>query len=207
MKLTPFLILSILLLSFNQTFAKTKPSKAVHHEMHTQLLANAKNGLDKSVLQNYLQLDIEEREELDPIYGDLSEESIEIIDDLLKEANSHMGTRYMRGGKGPKGFDCSGFTSYVYRQFGYSLNASSSAQFSNGVDVEEGDLRPGDLVFFTSPRSGKGIGHVGIVVSADNEKNTFRFIHAAISGGIQINNSTAPYYAKRYKGARRIITE
>ena len=68
-------------------------------------------------------------------------------------------------------------------------------------------LRPGDLVFFSSPRSGKGVGHVGIVTSADNENQTFNFIHAAIGGGIEIQKSTAPYYKKRYVGARRIITE
>ena len=175
--------------------------------MHTQLLANAKNSIDKSVIQDYLKLEIETKEAFDPIYGDLSEESIEMIEDLLSEARSHSGKRYRSGAKGPKNFDCSGFTSYVFNQFGYKLNSSSRTQYSDGVEVEKGDLRPGDLVFFTSPRSKGGVGHVGIVVSADNDNDTFKFIHAAISGGIQVDNSTAPYYKKRYVGARRIITE
>lgn len=207
MKLTHSIILSFLLLTFPQSFAKTPTSKSVHQEMHTQLLANAKSSIDKSVIQDYFKLEIEPKEDIDPVYGNLSKESIEMIGDLLDEAKSHSGLRYRRGGKSPAGFDCSGFTGYVYKQFGYKLNASSSAQYSDGVQVEKGDLRPGDLVFFTSPRSKGGVGHVGIVVEADNEENTFRFIHSAVSGGIQIDNSTAPYYKKRYVGARRIITE
>lgn len=207
MKLTSSIILSFLLLIIPQTFAKTTPSKSVHQEMHTQLLANAKSSIDKSVIQDYLKLEVEAKEADDPVFGNLSQESIDMIGDLLNEAGSHSGKRYRRGGKTPAGFDCSGFTSYVYRQFGFKLNASSSAQYYDGVQVEKGDLRPGDLVFFTSPRSKGGVGHVGIVVEADNEENTFRFIHSAVSGGIQIDNSTAPYYKKRYVGARRIITE
>ena len=201
------IILSLFLLSVPQAYSKTTPSKSVHQEMHTQLLANAKSSIDKSVIQDYLKLEIDSKEAFDPVFGDLSEESIGMIGDLLDEARSHSGKKYRRGAKGPANFDCSGFTSYVYNQFGYKLNASSSAQYSNGVEVECGELRPGDLVFFTSPRSKGGVGHVGIVVSADNDNNTFRFIHAAVSGGIQVDNSTAPYYKKRYVGARRIITE
>ncbi|MCH5233875.1 MAG: C40 family peptidase [Muribaculaceae bacterium] len=207
MKLTYSIILSFLLLTIPQSFAKTTPSKTVHQEMHTQLLANAKSSMDMSVIKDYLRLEIETKEEVDPVFGTLSQESIDMIGDLLDEAKSHSGLRYRRGGKTPAGFDCSGFTGYVYKQFGYKLNASSSSQYSDGIQVEKGDLRPGDLVFFTSPRSKGGVGHVGIVVEADNEENTFRFIHSAVSGGIQIDKSTAPYYKKRYVGARRIITE
>ena len=207
MKFASSIILSFLLLTSPQIFAKTTPSKSMHQQMHTQLLANAKSSIDKSVINDYLKFEIETKEIEDPVFGNLSQESIEMIGDLLNEAKSHSGLKYRRGGKTPAGFDCSGFTGYVYKQFGYKLNASSSAQYSDGVKVEKGDLRPGDLVFFTSPRSKGGVGHVGIVVEADNEKDTFKFIHSAVSGGIEINNSTAPYYKKRYVGARRIITE
>lgn len=205
MKFSHTLLIAFLLLTFSSLNAKT-PSKEVHREIHTQLLANASHSIDKSVLKDYLRLDIETKE-ADPVFGNLSDESIEMIGDLLKEANSHKGKRYMRGAKGPKNFDCSGFTSYVYRQFGYSLNPSSKSQYFDGEAVDNNDLRPGDLVFFTSPRSQGGVGHVGIVVSADNENHTFKFIHAAVSGGIQVDNSYAPYYKKRYVGARRIISE
>lgn len=201
------LLTSLSLMSFTPAFGETTPSKAVHKEMHSQLLANAKSSIDKSVIQDYLKIEIESRENEDPEFEGLSLESIEMISDLLSEAKSHTGKKYRYGAKGPANFDCSGFTGYVFRQFGYKLNASSSGQYSDGVAVEKGTLRPGDLVFFTSPRSRGGVGHVGIVVDADNENNTFNFIHAAIGGGIEIQKSTSPYYQKRYVGARRIVTE
>lgn len=205
MKFLYTLFAALFLTSFTPGMAQSTQSK--HREMHTQLLANAKNSIDKSVIQDYLKVDIDRREAVDPLYEGLSEESIAMIGDLLAEAKTHTGQRYRSGGKGPTSFDCSGFTGYVYRQFGFKLNASSSAQYNNGIAVENGSLRPGDLVFFTSPRSRGGVGHVGIVVEADNDHKTFTFIHAAVGGGIEIQKSTAPYYQKRYVGARRIITE
>jgi cell wall-associated NlpC family hydrolase len=65
-------------------------------------------------------------------------------------------------------------------------------------------LQSGDLVFFTSPRSGRGVGHVGIVVDVDPINNTFTFIHASTNNGITINSSTDSGYARRYIGARRV---
>lgn len=174
--------------------------------MHDRLLGNAKSSIDKSVIQEYIKRELEIKENKSP-YDGLSEESVAMISDLLDEARSHTGKRYRSGAKGPNNFDCSGFTGYVYNQFGYNIGSSSRGQFSEGVPVEQNDLRPGDLVFFTGRNSKGSVGHVGIVVNADNEKNTFTFIHAATSSGIQVDRSSAPYYAKRYLGARRIITE
>lgn len=200
------LLAGFFLMSFSSVSAQVPSSSAVHREMHSQLLANAKSSIDKSVIQDYIKAEFETHS-VDPMFEGLSAESVEMISDLLSEARTHTGKRYSYGAKGPTNFDCSGFTSYVYNQFGYKLNASSRGQYSDGVVVEKGNLRPGDLVFFTSPRSKGGVGHVGIVVEADNDKNSFTFIHAAIGGGIEIQKSSAPYYHKRYVGARRIITE
>ena len=207
MKYTLPLIISLFLLSFAPAKAEVPSSKSIHKEMHSKLLANVNNHIDKSVIQDYLKSELEFKEATDPRFEGLSKESIEMITDLLNEARTHCGKRYRYGAKGPNNFDCSGFTGYVYNQFGYKLNASSRGQFSDGVEVDKTDLRPGDLVFFSSPRSKGGVGHVGIVINADNENHTFSFIHAAIGGGIEIQKSTAPYYLKRYIGARRIITE
>ena len=195
------------MMSFMPVKAEIPTSKAVHKEMHSQLLANAKNHIDKSVIQDYIKAELDSREVVDPQFEGLSKESVQMITDLLDEARTHCGKRYRYGAKGPNNFDCSGFTGYVFNQFGYRLNSSSMGQFSDGEAVEDDNLRPGDLVFFSSPRSKGGVGHVGIVVSADNEQNSFSFIHAAIGGGIEIQKSSAPYYKKRYIGARRIITE
>ncbi len=128
----------------------------------------------------------------------------EYISDMLSFASRYEGLRYRRGGKTPKGFDCSGFTSYVFGQFGLKLNASSAAQYTQGEKVEASDLRPGDLVFFSGRAVSKHrVGHVGMVTDVDAD-GTFKFIHSSNSQGITVTKSTEPYYSRRYIGARRV---
>lgn len=131
---------------------------------------------------------------------------VNLISDLLSEATSHIGTRYRRGGKTPKGFDCSGFTGYVFNKIGYRLGASSREQFArDGYKVADDDVRPGDLLFFRGRAKGS-VGHVGIAISADHSTGDIIFIHSATSGGIRIDHTSAPYYRSRYLGARRVIS-
>lgn len=140
------------------------------------------------------------------ILADEEETESDIVDDLIDFAYSFMGTHYRRGGKTPKGFDCSGFTGYVFSQFGYNLNSSSASQFLQGEKIESREeIIPGDLVFFSGSAGGQRIGHVGIAIEVDYESGNVSFIHSAIGGGIKIDSTSEPYYAKRYKGARRII--
>lgn len=179
----------------------TAKARQAHARAHQTQLANAKSRIDKSVISDFIKEDVARRE----ASNGLSAESNAMITDLLKEANTHLGKRYVRGAKGPSAFDCSGFSSYVYRQFGYNLSPSSRQQFTQGVAVERNDLRKGDLVFFTSRSSRGAVGHVGIVVAADNDKGTFKFIHASIKG-VKVSNFEG-YYVSRYLGARRVITE
>lgn len=177
-------------------------TRAAHRAAHKEELAAARlNRIDKSVISDFIIDDVKNREES----LRLSPETSSMIDDLLKEANTHIGKRYRSGAKGPSSFDCSGFSSYVYRQFGYNISPSSRMQYTEGTPVDRNDLRKGDLVFFTSRSSGKNVGHVGIVVSADNEKGTFKFIHASIKG-VKISDFEG-YYVGRYIGAKRIISE
>ncbi len=129
---------------------------------------------------------------------------LQLVADILNEASQHMGTRYVRGGKTPKGFDCSGFTSYVYRQFGYTLSASSRGQYGQGVEIASEEIRPGDLLFFKG-RSSRSVGHVAIAIDSDPENGEITFIHAAVRGGIRIDRVSMPYYRKRFLGARRVI--
>ena len=206
MKFVQYTFLTLLLISAYVMPTQGQDTKNIHRQMHNELLANAKNSIDKTVLNDYILKEIEERE-LSEIEGELSEEMAAMVADLLEVAKSHLGKRYRYGAKGPNNFDCSGFTGFVFNQFGYNIGSSSAGQYKIGESVGKDELRPGDLVFFTSPRSKGGVGHVGIVVNADNENQTFSFIHAAVSAGIQIDKSTAPYYARRYVGAKRIITE
>ena len=81
---------------------------------------------------------------------------------ILETAYTKLGSPYKWGATGPNSFDCSGFTSWVYRQHGISLSRTAQAQSQGGVAVDRSNLQPGDLVFFGS---GTGrITHVGIYV-------------------------------------------
>lgn len=132
----------------------------------------------------------------------------ELVDDLLDYAKTFIGTPYRLGASGPNLFDCSGFTSYVYREFGYELPHNSQAQLKTSRPVENfSDLRKGDLVFFGARGSIRNVGHVGIVVDVDLEHGSFRFIHASTSNGVEIQRSTQPYFMMRYMGAGRILPD
>lgn len=128
-------------------------------------------------------------------------------DSIVKTALQYLGTRYRRGQSGPNGFDCSGFTSYVYGKENIRINRSSRSQFTQGTVVSSiGELQKGDLVFFGGSSSPRSVGHVGIVTDVDPETNKFKFIHASRTG-IKVDESTSAYYSRRYLGARRIVQE
>ena len=128
--------------------------------------------------------------------------------EVIAYARTFLGTPYKLGASGPKLFDCSGFTRYVFKHFGYELTQYTGAQFQEGREVPSfADLQKGDLVFFGKRGSVRNIGHVGIVVSIDEERGSFRFIHASSSGGVTESESTQAYYMMRYIGARRILPD
>ena len=118
---------------------------------------------------------------------------------IVQTAKQYLGRPYVYGATGPSAFDCSGFTSYVYRQHGYSLNRTAAGQNSNGVSVSRDNLKPGDLLLYTD-RGMSGIGHVGIYIGDG------KMIHAGNSStGVIISDAFSGYYAARYVGARRIV--
>lgn len=120
--------------------------------------------------------------------------------DVAQLALQYKGYPYVYGGSGPNGFDCSGFTMYIYKQFGYKMSHGASYQYNDGTYVNKSDLQPGDLVFFTPWPSGSGIGHVGIYIGNDE------FIHASTSTtGVIISSLNSGSYVRRYYGARRIF--
>lgn len=121
--------------------------------------------------------------------------------DVVEFAKQYLGTSYVVGGKTPEtGFDCSGFTRYVFKNFGYSLGSVASDQDGVGKVVERSDLQPGDLILFQNEGKTK-IGHTGIYIG-NNE-----FIHAANPDrGVVIDNLvTMSYYNERFVTARRIV--
>lgn len=203
------LVLSTLVISSCALFSNAQTTinnsaRNAHQRAHQEQLANVKSSkLDRSVVNDLVKEDIAKRES--EVVSNLSKESQNLITDLLAEASKHLGKPYRHGMKGPNAFDCSGFTSYVYKQFGFSISPASRIQYTDGVSVDRKNLRKGDLVFFTSRSSGKNVGHVGIVTKADNATGDFEFIHASIKG-VRYNKCEG-YYENRYVGARRIITE
>lgn len=163
---------------------------------------------DSTELPNYFEEDDDEIGNYDFLYtnGGATLEYDELMtENLISEALSHLGARYVYGSKGPYTFDCSGFTSYVYkRQNNVFIGASSREQYARNTPISRSELQTGDLVFFTSPHSGRNVGHVGIVVDVDPITNTFTFIHASTKQGVKISRSNESYYQRRYVGARRV---
>lgn len=115
---------------------------------------------------------------------------------VLATAQQYIGCKYVYGGTTPSGFDCSGFTSYVYKAHGVSLSRTAAGQYSNGVAVSRSDLQPGDLVMFGK----SGISHVAIYAGGG------KIVHAANSSrGVTTDTINSGYYNKNYVGARRVM--
>jgi len=117
---------------------------------------------------------------------------VAVADKAAKLALRYLGTPYVWAGTTPSGFDCSGFTRFVYSRFGVRLDHSSYAQWGAGRHVRRGHLRPGDLVFF-------GLGHVGIWLGHG------RFIHSPHTGEVvSVDRIDRGWYASTYSGAVRL---
>ena len=140
----------------------------------------------------------------DDVYGVKNGGKVQVKgNDVLSHAMSLLGSKYRSGGNDPRGFDCSGFTSYVYGLNNVFIGRSSRDQYERNTPVKRGNIKPGDLVFFSGSRIGSGVGHVGIVTEV-NKDDSFLFIHSSSRGGVVISRSTDAYYAQRYLGARRV---
>ena len=121
--------------------------------------------------------------------------------EAVELAMGYLGVPYVYGGASSSGFDCSGFTMYIYGLLGYGLPHSATSQWESvGSYVDRASLQPGDLVLFCDPArsNGKACSHVGIYIG-NNE-----FIHASSSEGVRINGLDESYYDGYYKGAKRL---
>lgn len=127
-----------------------------------------------------------------PAAGSIGEQIVDFAEQFL-------GTPYVWAGSSPSGFDCSGFVSYVFKNFGYTVNRTAASMYTNGVAVDKSELQIGDAVFFAS--SSESIGHVGIYIG-DGE-----FIHSSSGCGyVTISGLDESYYSRMYVGARRIAS-
>lgn len=119
---------------------------------------------------------------------------------IVNIAKKYQGSPYKYGGTTPAGFDCSGYTSYVYKKAGIAIPRTASLQYSSGSSVAKSDLKKGDLVFFMRWSLVGMIlppNHVGIYVGNN------RFIHAPSSGGkVRLDSLNNSYWESHYKGGR-----
>ena len=174
-----------------------------HSDPESRLIANAENNLlsgnlfdqgstrkqaassDKVLSENLFQLTSVQRK--GGVYAR-----------MLQTASTQLGTPYRSGGCNPNtGFDCSGFTTWVFNRYGIHLPRSSREQYQMGTMVAKNSLRKGDLVFF---RSKRGVNHVGIYL--ENGK----FIHSASNGkSVTISHLEEDYWRTHYAGGRRVF--
>jgi cell wall-associated NlpC family hydrolase len=128
--------------------------------------------------------------------------SVPASGDVASYAVQFNGSRYVYGGASPRGFDCSGLTSYIYRQFGVNLPHSAAAQFSTKYGASVGsmdNLAPGDLVFFVGTTGRRGITHVAMYIGGG------RIIHAMTPRlGVQVSSINERYWVNHYYGAIRV---
>lgn len=118
---------------------------------------------------------------------------------IVETSKKYLGSPYSYGGASPKGFDCSGFTYYVYKQFDIDLPRSSAGQADVGKKIDKKDLQPGDIVVFSNTyRSGPS--HTGIYIGNG------KFIHASTSSkGVIISDINSDYYKNHFSYGRRVF--
>ena len=133
--------------------------------------------------------------------------SATLQEEIIDYGKKFIGKPYRYAARGPRAFDCSGYTAFVFKEFGYQLNVSSAGQDKQFPAVtRKENLKKGDLVFFEGRRKNGKVGHVGIVTETLSN-GAFRFIHASTGSGVIITSSSDYYWASRYLRGGRILDE
>ncbi|WP_027084780.1 C40 family peptidase [Cohnella panacarvi] len=122
-------------------------------------------------------------------------------DKIVSLGNKYLGVKYRFGS--PSGrtstFDCSSFTQYIYGKYGIKLPRVSSDQAKKGYRVSKSNLKKGDLVFFSTKRTGKKIGHVGVYTGKG------KMLHTYGAPGVTYSSINSSYWKAHYVTARRVL--
>jgi cell wall-associated NlpC family hydrolase len=185
------LVIIILLFSF---FAKAQEIQPYHIEMFDDLI---KSEIQQTKTKTYTSAK-------EMLINSIAQVSNPQIDMLLQSAQEYLGIGYKRGGIDVTGFDCSGFVRECFTKIGIELPRSSREQGQEGIIINKIEAQPGDLIFFSSPNSGKKIGHVGIVTNVNN--GIIEFVHSAWSKGVSYDClQNSQYFSKRFIEIRRVV--
>lgn len=118
-------------------------------------------------------------------------------EDVVRTASRYKGVPYSFGGTTPRAFDCSGYVQYVFRQHKATLPRTADLQYEKGLFVTQRQLKPGDLVFFSTYEPGAS--HVGIYAGNG------LFWNATSSSGVRLCSLSDEYWRTRYYGAKRVL--
>lgn len=133
--------------------------------------------------------------------GSFKTEAASTGESIVDYGKKFMGVPYVWGGTSPSGFDCSGFTQYIYKNAaGISIPRTTDQQYKIGISVAKSDLQTGDLIFYQNTYK-KGISHVGVYAGNN------MVLNATSSNGIDLVSMNNPYWGPRYAGAKRVIQE
>ena len=127
-----------------------------------------------------------------------SQEALNLKSMLRDVSDDYLGVRYLYAGTTPKGFDCSGYTQYVFAKNGLSIHRTVINQMGDGIVIRREDLQCGDLIIFSNTTSRGFASHVGMYIGDG------KMIHSG-NGGVAISRLDTPYWNKYYQGSRRII--
>ena len=126
------------------------------------------------------------------------------VHQVISTAKSYKGVPYRYGGVTRKGLDCSALIMHSYKAAGYKLPRTTKQQVKLGKKIKQKNLKPGDIVFFSSKKRKRKVVHAGIITEVKS-KNKIKFIHASSSSGVRESNFLSKYWKKVFKSARRII--
>ena len=134
----------------------------------------------------------------------LSPERKALVNKIIKNGLSRLGTPYIYGGTTEKGFDCSGFVQYAFKKFNINVPRSSTELAEAGKKVKLNEARKGDILIFTGTNvSDRTPGHVGIVISQAGEP--IEFMHSSSNGGVKISQVEGTNYENRFLETRRVL--